>query len=121
MTLRTGVDIIEIQRFENIAPSIFVRFMQRVFTPQELNEAGNSMQYLAGRFAAKEAVAKALGCGIGLIGWKDVEVLTGGNGEPRLILTGKARDASDQLGLTEWSLSISHSQQYAVAVVVALG
>jgi holo-[acyl-carrier protein] synthase len=121
MTLRSGVDIVEIQRFEDLTPAIFMRFVERVFTPQELNEAGNSMQYLAGRFAAKEAVAKALGCGIGLIGWKDVEILTGEKGEPKLSLRGRALEESANLGVREWSLSISHSHQYAVAMVIGMG
>ncbi len=121
MTLRSGVDIIEIERFEKLPPAIFLRFVQRVFTPQELGEAANSMQYLAGRFAAKEAVAKALGCGIGAIGWKEVEVLTGEKGEPILNLLGKAQLASKHLGLVEWSVSISHSRQYAVAVAIGIG
>lgn len=85
MILRNGIDLVEIKRFEQLQPAIFMRFIERVYTPQELVEADNSMEYLAGRFAAKEAVVKALGTGIGPVGWKEVEVLSNEEGRPVLI------------------------------------
>lgn len=118
--LRTGIDLIELARLESIEPRIRERFLARVFTPQELEEARGSNTSLSGKFAAKEAVAKALGCGIGPVRWQDIEILHGPQGEPCLHLHGAAQKISDQLGLTIWSLSISHSQSQAVAVAVAL-
>ena len=121
MILRTGVDIIEIQRFESLNPAIRERFLQRVFTPSELNEARGLWSSLAGRFAAKEAVAKALGCGIGPIAWKEIEIRLGQQGEPILELHGAARQLAEELALQTWSISISHTRQQAVAMAVAVG
>ncbi len=119
--LRTGVDLIEIHRLEELNPAIRQRFLRRVFTEAELTAAGDSLDSLAGRFAAKEAVAKALGCGIGPPGWQEIEVVRGKNGEPVLRLHGAAEQIAAQQGLTAWSISISHSKTHAVAVAVALG
>ena len=119
--LRTGIDLIEIERLETLNPAIRQRFLQRVFTPQELEDAGTSWATLAGRFAAKEAVSKALGCGIGPIGWQEIEIGRGKNGEPALALHGKARDLAERSGLVVWSISISHDRTHAVAIAAALG
>lgn len=121
MIIQSGVDIIEIMRFEEQKPEIRSRFFTRVFTVRELTLIRNSTISAAGRFAAKEAVAKTLGCGIGEVHWQDIEILQGKNGEPFLILHAKAQEISTALGLDAWSLSISHSKQYAVAFAVAIG
>src|SRR5512133_1188221 len=92
--LRTGVDIIEINRLEEVNPAIRERFLQRVYTPEERAICGKSWASLAGRFAAKEAVAKALGCGIGPVRWQEIEILRGESGEPLLVLHGKAQEAA---------------------------
>lgn len=118
--LRTGIDLVEIRRIASQRPEIRQRFLQRVFTPRELAEVGASNASLAGRFAAKEAVAKALGCGIGALGWQAIEIQRGPQGEPQLILSGKALQMAESLGLTTWSISISHTRVYAVAVAAAL-
>jgi holo-[acyl-carrier protein] synthase len=119
--IRTGVDIIEISRLERIQPGILVRFIARVFTPAEVAEAGERKNSLAGKFAAKEAVAKALGTGIGPISWREIEILHDAQRMPEVHLSGAARAAADALGLYTWSVSISHSDHYAVAVAVAIG
>jgi holo-[acyl-carrier protein] synthase len=119
--LRTGVDLVEIDRLATIQPRIRARFMVRVYTPQELVEARESYPSLAGKFAAKEAASKALGTGIGPVRWQDLEILHGPHGEPVLHLHGAAQAIADRLGLTTWSVSISHSRTQAVAVVVAMG
>jgi holo-[acyl-carrier protein] synthase len=121
MILRTGIDLVEIERIDQIQPNIREKFLKRVYTERELEQAGRSSASLAGRFAVKEAVAKALGCGIGAIGWRSVEVERGPQGEPLLILHDKALALADSLGLTSWSISISHSRTHAVAVAVGLG
>ena len=120
-TLRSGIDLIEIARLEGVRPAIRERFLSRVFTPQELEDARDSSLHLAGRFAAKEAVAKALGCGIGLVSWQEIEIRRGPAGEPVLVLYGKARQMADNLGLTTWSVSISHTKEFALAMAVACG
>lgn len=119
--LRTGVDLIEISRLEELNPAIRRRFMQRIFTPAEIEAAGVNFASLAGRFAAKEAVAKALGCGIGPVRWQEIEIRRGLQGEPVLELHGEALRIAAELGLTTWSISISHSRDYAVAMACALG
>jgi holo-[acyl-carrier protein] synthase len=119
--LRTGVDLIEIDRLEKLNPAIRRRFLQRVFTAREMQDSEESWSSLAGRFAAKEAVAKALGCGIGPISWQEIEILRGAGGEPLLALHGQAQQVAASLGLAVWSISISHSRSHAVAMAVALG
>ncbi len=121
MKLRTGVDLIEIERIESSIISNGDRFLTRIYTSRELDEVGKSAASLAARFAAKEAVSKALGCGIGEVRWVDIEILSGPHGEPTLILHGSAQSLASQLGLTTWSLSLSHSKGHAVAMVVAIG
>jgi holo-[acyl-carrier protein] synthase len=121
MILLTGIDIVEIGRLDRIQPAIKARFLRRVYTPIELEEVGQSTESLVGRFAAKEAVAKALGTGIGHVHWQDIEIRRGPSGEPLLNLYGMAQHKAQQLGLTTWSISISHNQSYAVAMAVAVG
>ncbi len=118
--LRNGVDLIEISRLSDLNPSIKNRFLSRVFTKNEIAICGENDASLAGRFAAKEAVAKALGTGIGEIHWKDIEILQKDNGEPELVLHAKAKQMEDILGITEWAISISHNRSMAIAFVIAL-
>jgi holo-[acyl-carrier protein] synthase len=119
--LRTGVDLIEIERIERAILRHGERFLQRVFTPAELAQAGSSPASLAARFAAKEAAAKALGTGIGAVGWLEIEVLRECDQPPILRLSGAARQLADELGLTEWAVSLSHTRSHAIASVVAQG
>jgi holo-[acyl-carrier protein] synthase len=119
--LRSGIDLVEIGRLEGVEPAIRTRFLRRVFTPQELEDARDSNLHLAGRFAAKEAVVKALGCGIGPVSWQEIEILRGQSGEPLLVLHGKASQIASDQRLTTWSVSISHTSAFAVAVAVVCG
>ena len=119
--LRSGIDLVETSRLEGVDPLIRGRFLRRIFTLRELEEANDSLLHLAGRFAAKEAVVKTLGCGIGPVSWQEIEIRRGQFGEPVLVLSGKARQLADDLGLTTWTVSISHTKTYAVAVAVACG
>jgi holo-[acyl-carrier protein] synthase len=118
--LRTGIDLIEISRLAGLNPAIHRRFLARVYTPLEL-ELSQDAASLAGRFAAKEAVAKALGCGIGPVSWQEIEIRRGENGEPLLVLYGAAAREARQQGLVTWSISITHTLTHAAAVAVALG
>ncbi|MEP7137298.1 MAG: holo-ACP synthase [Chloroflexota bacterium] len=121
MKLATGVDLIEIARIEEVIARHGKRYLERIYTPAELEYCGKRTESLAGRFAAKEAVAKALGCGIGDVSWQDIEVLGGEQNAPVLTLHGEAIRRADALGLLTWSVSISHSQSHSVAFVVAMG
>lgn len=119
--LRTGIDLIEIERLERAIQRHGERFLQRVFTPVEQAEAGGSLPSLAARFAAKEATAKALGTGIGAVRWLDIEVLRLCDQPPVLHLSGAAAQRAAELGLSEWAVSLSHTCTYAIASVVAVG
>jgi len=119
--LRSGVDIIEVARIDAAILRHGERFFSRFFTAQELIEANGRTPALAARFAAKEAAAKALGCGIGDVSWKDIEVVHGARRQPELRLHGAARAHAQHLGLVEWSVSLSHTHEHAMALVVAAG
>lgn len=119
--LRTGIDIIEVARIDEAILRHGQRFFDRFFTPRELIQSGGRTPSLATRYCAKEAAAKALGCGIGDVGWKDIEVLRDERRQPFLVLHGPARTLSDRLGLTKWAVSLSHTHEHAIALVVATG
>ena len=121
MILKTGVDMIEIDRIRSALDRHGERFLERIFTPAEITEARARPEALAVRFAAKEAVSKALGTGIGPIAWCDVETLHHPSGEPFLVLHGMAGEIAGVLGLTTWAISLSHSREFGIAVVVATG
>ncbi len=118
---RTGIDLIEVPRFESQSPEIRRRFIERVFTAAERAYCGDNAQHLAGRFACKEAVSKALGVGIGKVGWQDIEILNDDSGRPCLYLHGEAAAEAERQGLKQWSVSITHLKSMAAASVVALG
>ena len=121
MKLATGVDLIEIARIEEVVARHGKHYLERIFTPAELEYCGKRAESLAGRFAAKEAVAKALGTVIGDVTWKEIEILGDEQNAPKLTLTGMAESKAKELGLISWSVSISHSQSHSVAFVVAIG
>jgi holo-[acyl-carrier protein] synthase len=124
MALSVGVDIVELDRVQQAVDRYGERFLVRIYTHGELAVCRDRTPELAARFAAKEAVSKALGVGlrhlsIHGIGWHDVEVLPDAFGKPLLRLSGHARDLAAEQGLREWAISLSHSRDYAVAFVVA--
>lgn len=121
MILRTGVDLIEISRVEEVIARHGKHYLDRIYTPAELEQCGKRTESLAGRFAAKEAAAKALGCGIGDVGWREIEILGDEQNAPVLTLHGAAKKMADELGLLNWSVSISHSMSHVIAFVVAVG
>jgi len=121
MTLSTGVDLLEIYRLEEALERHGGRFLARIYTIAEQELCAGNPASLAARFAAKEAVAKALGTGLGIVAWTDIEILRAESGAPVLRLSGKARSLADELGLGEWAISLSHTHQYAIATVVASG
>lgn len=109
-----GVDVVAVERLDAAlgrTPAI----RDRLFTAAERELPAYR---LAGRFAAKEAVAKALGGPRGLA-WRDVEVLVGEGGRPSLVVSGTVAAAADRLGVRRWHVSLSHDAGMAIAVVVA--
>jgi holo-[acyl-carrier protein] synthase len=99
-------------------------FLKRIFTPAEREYCGARKQsplHYAARFAAKEAVSKALGTGIGShAGWLDLEVVHGPSGAPQIRLTGPAASFATAQGITEIQISLSHARQYAAANAIAI-
>jgi holo-[acyl-carrier protein] synthase len=121
MTLRTGVDLIEIEQFEKAYRRHGDRFLVRIFTQQEILATDRNIQSLAARFAAKEAVSKALGTGIGDVSWHEIEILKGLASEPVLVLHGNAKRISQEAEIETWAISLSHTRALAIALVVATG
>lgn len=114
-----GVDITEIGRVEAALRRWGKRFLDRVYTPAEIEFCRGRMPELAARFAAKEAVSKALGTGIRGIAWREIEVLPDSQGKPEVLLKGRALARARELGLNSISISLSHTDQMAIAFVVA--
>jgi len=113
-----GVDLIEIERIEKVLARWGERFLERVYTGAERSDCRNSAPSLAVRFAAKEAVMKALGTGIKGVGWREIEVLSNRDGKPAVCLYGGALQKARGLDLGELAISLSHSREYAIASVV---
>ena len=122
--LTVGIDMVEITRIERVLKRYGDRFFDRVFTAAEIAYCRGRSPELAARFAAKEAVSKALGVGMRMIArdgidWKDVEVIGDLRGKPLVRLYGRAAERAGELGLTEWAISLSHTREHAIASVVA--
>ena len=113
-----GVDIIEIARIEKAVVCRGENFLHRVYTDLELKLCQERAEALAVRFAGKEAVMKALGTGMRGISWREIEILAEPSGKPLVYLHGKAQDKASRLGLDGLAISLSHSREYATAVVV---
>jgi holo-[acyl-carrier protein] synthase len=123
LPLAIGVDLVEIPRIVAIFDRWGDRFLKRVYTPAEIARCRGRVPELAVRFAAKEAISKALGVGIWSrygIRWHDAEVLSDPLGKPEVRLYGRALERATQLGLNHWAISLSHSDENAVAMVVAM-
>ncbi|MGB9886136.1 MAG: holo-ACP synthase [Moorellales bacterium] len=117
-----GIDLVEIARLERAWCRYGSRFLGRVYTAAEQSyclSKGRPAASLAARFAAKEAVMKALGLGLGGVRWRDIEILPDAAGRPTLRLLGAAQGRAAELGICSWHLSLAHGRDYAVAVVLA--
>ncbi len=122
--LSVGVDLVELDRVRRAWEKHGERFLARVYTPREVAFSRGRLPELAVRFAAKEAVSKALGVGLNLmsrqgIGLRDVEILPDLLGKPEVYLSGRALALAEEQGLSRWAISLSHGRDYAVAFVVA--
>ena len=125
MVYGIGIDILEVERIEKELERSKKRFCQMVYTPNEQEYCFKKSnrriqaQCLAGRFSAKEAFLKALGTGLrDGIGWKDIEVLPNSQGQPTMVLKDQALRILQTIGITTWHVSISHTRNWATAVVV---
>ena len=119
--LATGVDIIEIERIERSINRFGDKMRNRIFTSQEQIYCAGKTTSLAGRYAIKEAVSKALGTGIGDVNFTDIEVINDTRGKPELVLHNRAKTLASNLGLDQWSISISHTTTHAIGFAVAIG
>jgi holo-[acyl-carrier protein] synthase len=120
-----GIDIVAIRRLADLIDRCAEDFLEATFTANEREEVESpetTTAFFAGRFAAKEAVVKALGTGFfGDIAWTDVEILRQPTGAPHVHLFGGALAVAQSLGVTRWLVSISHDESHAVASALALG
>jgi holo-[acyl-carrier protein] synthase len=120
-----GIDVVEVERIASSMAEFGGRFAERIFTAGERAycEAQKRPElHYAARFAAKEAVAKAFGTGIGKeLGWLDMEIVRRESGEPALELSGAGKAFADARGIAEVKISLTHARHYAAANAVALG
>ena len=119
-THAVGVDMIEIDRVRGVLERHPRRFLERVYTPEEVAFCRGRVPELAARFAAKEAVMKALGTGARSVAWREIEVLPDRRGKPLVYLTGGAATRAEAIGLEAIDISLSHLDSFAVAVVVCV-
>ena len=119
--IKTGIDLIQNDRLADLNPRIRKRFIERVYTPYEIEYCGDSFISYSSRFAVKEAVAKALGCGIGPVRWQEIEIINKDSGEPAIKLYGNAKNIALEQGLLEWTISLSHTNEYSTAIVIGYG
>ena len=121
-----GVDLVQIERIERMLEDHGDRFLQRCFVESEIAYAEIApavrAERIAARFAAKEAVLKALGTGLrDGIDWKDITVTRNDLGAPGVVLVGRAAEIAAELGISGWRISLSHAGGFAMASVMALG
>ncbi|MFN8506444.1 MAG: holo-ACP synthase [Dehalococcoidia bacterium] len=113
-----GVDIIEIDRVADVIRRHGDRFLKRVYTDDEIAHCRGRVHELAARFAAKEAVMKALGTGVRGVGWRDIEVLPNRRGKPLVFLYGRGAARARHIQLRGLEISLTHSKEYAIASAV---
>jgi holo-[acyl-carrier protein] synthase len=126
MIIGTGVDLAEVDRIRAALEDSRIgrRFRDRVFTEKEIayceKKRRGKYESYAGRFAAKEAVMKALGRGWGAkVRWRDIEVVRARSGKPDIALHDKTAKLADELGIRRWALSITHTKEHGLAYVIA--
>lgn len=123
MIVGIGTDIVEIERISAVLQRHGDRFTSYILTDREAEEAdrrGDRISFVAGRWAAKEAVAKALGCGLGAgCAWRDIEIVGNPSGAPHATLSGAGAKTMHSLGIRKIFISISHERGHAIAMAVA--
>jgi holo-[acyl-carrier protein] synthase len=126
VNIQLGTDIVHIPRIADALDRFGDRFLQRIYTKTELQDCGcipqkiPNINQLAGRWAAKEAVAKALLTGFRGFSYSDIEIRRQPNGSPQVFLHNNAAQAADNLGKCQWQLSLSHDHDYCVATVLLI-
>lgn len=123
MILGVGLDLVEIDRMKESLERHGTAFSGRILHPDEdaaRVETGEGATHLAGLFAAKEAVMKALGTGMAGAAFKDIAILNRPGGEPYVRLSGRAQETATKRGVRDWHLSITHSRTMAAAVAIAI-
>ncbi len=125
MILGTGIDIIEVARIASSYEKFGDRFLTRILLPAETGYCllhRNPAPFLAARFAAKEAISKAFGTGIGAqLGWQDMEIRRKESGEPFVVLHGKGRELFASRQAAQLHISLSHTENYAAATAILEG
>ncbi|MDA1256242.1 MAG: holo-ACP synthase [Chloroflexi bacterium] len=119
ISLYVGVDIIEIERIGRTFSRYPERFLEKIYTPGEQAYCRGRAPQLASRFAAKEAVMKALGTGVRGVSWRDIEVQRRRGRAPEIVLHDRAKARAEKMGIVRIAISLSHSRDFAVASVVA--
>ena len=118
-----GLDLVEIDRMKDALERHGAAFAERILHPDEdaaRIATGEGASHLAGLFAAKEAVMKALGTGMAGAAFKEIAILNRAGGEPYVRLSGKAQETASKRGIRDWRISITHSRTMAAAVAIAI-
>jgi holo-[acyl-carrier protein] synthase len=120
VNVAVGIDIIEVERVRKVFERHGERFLHRVFTGNEILQCRSKVTRLAGRFAAKEAMSKALGTGLHGVKWREMEIVQLRSGRPSVRLHGFAKLRAQQLGLSAFDVSIADLAQTSIAIAVAI-
>lgn len=120
VNVAVGVDIIEVERVRKVFERHGERFLQRVYTAAEVRQCRGKVPRLAGRFAAKEAISKALGTGIHGVAWREMEVVQLRSGRPTVTLHGNAKRRAELLGISAFDVSIADLKEFSIAIAVAI-
>ncbi len=120
VNIAVGIDIIEVERIRKVYEKHGERFLARVFTQNEVQQCRGKIIRLAGRFAAKEAISKALGTGMRGVNWREMEIVQLRSGRPSVRLHGFAKQRSIQLGLSAFDVSIADLAQLSIAIAIGV-
>src|SRR5213080_4904290 len=119
VNVAVGIDIIEVGRVQKVFEHHGERFLKRVFTEAEVWQCRDKATRLAARFAAKEAISKALGTGIHGVAWREMEIVQLRSGRPTVRLHGKAKLRAEQLGISAFDVSMSDLAHFSIAIAIA--
>ncbi len=119
VNIAVGIDIIEVDRVRKVYEHHGERFLRRVFTEREIQQCRGKINRFAARFAAKEAISKALGTGIHGVAWREMEVVQLRSGRPTVRLHGKAKLRAEQLGISAFDVSMSDLAHFSIAIAIA--
>jgi len=120
VNIAVGIDIIEVGRVRKVFERHGERFLRRIYTENEVQQCRGKVTRLAGRFAAKEAISKALGTGLHGVAWREMEVVQLRSGRPTVTLHGKAKRRAEELGLSAFDVSIADLAEFSIAIAVAI-